>query len=63
MKSMTGILARIERLEERRRPAAQIETKQDRDARVTAWGYRMPEVMPTDPQQAAAIMAGLRAHT
>lgn len=55
--------ARINKLEERRRPVAAIEPKVARDAKVKAWGSTLPDAIPSDPQQRAAILAGMRADT
>lgn len=61
---MKGAFAsRIAKLEERFRPAAHVRSKAERDAAVAAWGGTLPNVILADPQQRAAIMAGLRADT
>ena len=59
----SAFLSRLVKLEARRRPVARIERKAERDARVTAWVFRPPDVMPTDPQKRAAILAATRADT
>lgn len=62
---MTGsIESRLARLEAKRRPVRRIESKAERDARVADWAATcMTLVPPSDPQQRAAVIAGMRADT
>jgi hypothetical protein len=73
MRPVVGLLARIEKLEERRRPVLRAENKESRDARVRAVlsdPQRIIEIRERllgpgnehyAPNRLAAIMAGLRA--
>ena len=62
-----SLATRVRKLESRRRPVPRLESKAERDARVTAWGVKVSFVsIDMDllvPNQAAAIRAAQGADT